>query len=105
MSIRYRAFAEPGRRLISVQVGGKEVQDDRRYTIAGCEREGEPLDVVCRHRGTHDVKVLPPMLHAALRSYLKAHPNISPMKEGRAAAVDFPPVLFSLDSLLAQHME
>lgn len=104
MSIRYRAFAQPGRRLISVHVGGKEVQDDQRYTIAGCEREGEPLDVVCRHRGTHDVKVLPPMLHAALRSYLKAHPSISPMKEGRAAAVDFPPVLFSLDSLLAQRM-
>lgn len=105
MSIRYRALAEPGRRLISVQVAGKEVQDDERYTIAGCEREGEPLDVICRHPGAHDPRILPQKIHAALRDYLKAHPCISPLREGRAVAVDFPPVLFSLDGWLAQRMK
>ncbi len=102
--MRYRAFAPPGQRLLSVQVGGQEVQDDRHYTIAGCEREGEPLDVVCRHRGTHDARVLPLKIHAALREYLQAYPTISPLRQGRASAVDLAPVLFSLDSLLAERM-
>lgn len=102
MTIRYRAFAEPGRRVLSVHVGGKEVEDDQHYTIAGCEREGEPLDVVCRHPGTHDARVLPEMIHAALSEYLKEHSTVSPLKDGRASAVDLDPVVFSLDALLAK---
>jgi sulfur-oxidizing protein SoxB len=100
LSLRYRAFASPGNRLLSVNVGGKEVEDDAHYRIAGCEREGEPLDVVCRHPGTHDARVLPQMVHAALRDYLTTHKAISPLKDGRASAIDVPPVVSSLDRLL-----
>lgn len=102
MVIKYRALAEPGKRLLSVEVDGKPVRDDEHYTIAGCERQGEPLDVVCRHRGTHDAKVLPQMIHAALQDYFQHHPTISPMRQGRAIAVDLPPVLFSLDAILSE---
>jgi 2',3'-cyclic-nucleotide 2'-phosphodiesterase (5'-nucleotidase family) len=101
MTMTYRARGKPGERLISVMVNGEEVRDDRRYTIAGCEREGEPMDVLCRHRGTHDTRVLPVMLHRAMTDYLKAHPVVSPEREGRAVAVDLSPVVFSQDAVVS----
>jgi 2',3'-cyclic-nucleotide 2'-phosphodiesterase (5'-nucleotidase family) len=101
MTLEYNANAAPGKRLISIRVGGNDAQDDAHYMLAGCEREGEPIDVVCRHKGTHDVKVLPVMLHAALKDYFKAHPVVSPMREGRAVAADLAPVVFSQDAVVS----
>ena len=101
MTMTYNAKALAGKRLKSVQVRGKEVEDEGHYTIAGCEREGEPVDVVCRHKGTHDTKMLPVMLHAALRDYFKAHPVVSPRREGRAVASDLAPVVFSQDAVVS----
>jgi sulfur-oxidizing protein SoxB len=101
MTMAYNASAEAGKRLTSVQVAGSEVEEEGHYTIAGCEREGEPVDVVCRHKGTHDAKMLPAMLHAALRDYFKAHPLVSPRREGRAVAADLAPVVFSQDAVVS----
>lgn len=97
----YEAKAPAGRRLRSVKVGGKEVTDDGRYTMAGCEREGEPLDVVCRHPGTHDVKVLPLSIHQTLLGYCGKHKVLAPKREGRAVAVDLPGKVFSQDQVLS----
>ena len=63
MTFEFRAFAERGKRIASIKVGGREIEENGRYTIAGCEREGEPLDVICRHPGVHDVEVLPMSIH------------------------------------------
>jgi len=101
MTMTYDANAAAGQRLKSVQVNGKEIRDDGHYTIAGCEREGEPIDVVCRHKGTHDAKMLPTMLHAALKDYFKRHPVVSPSREGRAVAADLAPLVFSQDAVVS----
>lgn len=101
LAMTYVALAPAGGRLKSVKVDGKEVDDEARYTIAGCERDGEPLDVVCRHRGTHDVKVLPRMLHESMLDYCRRHPELSPRREGRAVAVDLPREVFSQDRVLS----
>jgi hypothetical protein len=101
LSIVFKASAEPGRRLISVKVGGQDVEDQRRYTIAGCERDGEPVDVVCRHPGTHDARVLPLTLHAALKEHLAMHPVIGPRRGDREIATDLPRIVFSQDAALA----
>ena len=45
--------------MVSIRIKGREAEDDEHYTIAGCEREGEPIDVICRHRGAHDPQILP----------------------------------------------
>lgn len=100
LTMQYVVRLEPGKRLLSVQVNGREIEEERRYTVASCEREGEPLDVVCRIQGTHEVKVLPTQLHEAIRMYLKAHPTISPRREGRAYATDLAPVVFSQDAVV-----
>jgi 2',3'-cyclic-nucleotide 2'-phosphodiesterase (5'-nucleotidase family) len=101
MAMVFRASAEPGRRLVSVKVDGRDVEDDRRYTIAGCERDGEPLDTVCRHPGTHDARVLPMTVHQALRQYLKSHAVIAPRRDDREIATDLPRIVFSQDAALA----
>lgn len=102
LAMTYTAGAAAGKRLKSVTVAGKEVDDTARYTMAGCERDGEPLDVVCRHPGTYDVKVLPERLHEMLLGYCKKHPVLAPKREGRAVATDLPKVVFSQDEVLPQ---
>jgi 2',3'-cyclic-nucleotide 2'-phosphodiesterase (5'-nucleotidase family) len=101
LSMVFKASAEPGRRLVSVTVGGREIEDQRRYTIAGCERDGEPLDLVCRHPGTHDAQILPLTIHQALKQYLVANPVIAPRRDDRGIATDLPRVVFSQDAALS----
>jgi len=101
VTIIFNALAEKGRRLVSLKINGAEIEDERRYTIAGCEREGEPIDVICRHSGSHDAKVLSMTIHQALLEYFKAHPVVAPRREGRERALDLPPVVFSQDAVLA----
>jgi hypothetical protein len=100
MQMVFAAGESAGSRLREIEVGGRPVRDDARYTIAGCERAGEHLDVICRLKGAHDAEVLPMTVHQALRAYLKKHPIIAPRREGRARAVDLPPVVFSQDEVL-----
>ncbi len=101
LSLLLEARAQKGRRVVSMKINGREVEDDRRYTIAGCEREGEPIDVICRHRGSHEAKLLPFTIHEALQEYFKAHPVIAPRREGREKALDLPPTVFSQDAVFA----
>jgi S-sulfosulfanyl-L-cysteine sulfohydrolase len=101
MAFVFDAKADYGRRVISIKIGNMDVADDAHYTIAGCERDGEPLDVICRHRGSHDVLVLPMSIHEALGKYLKAHPVIALKRDGRERARDLPPEVFSQDAVLA----
>jgi S-sulfosulfanyl-L-cysteine sulfohydrolase len=101
MAIAFDALAGYGRRVVSIKINGREVEADGRYTIAGCEREGEPMDVICRHRGTHDPQVLPLSVHEALEEYLRVHPVIAPRRDGREIALDLPRAVFSQDAVLA----
>lgn len=101
MMLVFDARAAYRERVVSIKINGVEVKDDRRYTIAGCEREGEPLDVICRHRGTHEAEILPLSIHDALGEYLRAHPIIAPQRDGRERARDLPPAVFSQDAVLA----
>jgi S-sulfosulfanyl-L-cysteine sulfohydrolase len=101
MSMVFAVSAAPGRRLVSLKVNGRDVQDDAHYTIAGCEREGESIDVICRHPGAHEARRLPVTVHQALRQYLKVHPSVAPRREGRGIADDLPRTVFSQDAVLA----
>jgi S-sulfosulfanyl-L-cysteine sulfohydrolase len=102
MTITFNARAAPGQRLVAVKVNDREVEDGQRYTIAGCEREGEPMDMLCRHPGTHQPHILPLTVHQALKQYLNMHPVIAPRRDGREVALDLPPVVFSQDAVLAK---
>lgn len=97
----FSAFAPPGERLREIRVGGRVIEDATKYNLAGCERDGEPFDVVCRMKNVHAPEVLPMSIHAALRAYLKKHTVVAPHREGRSIATDLPREIFSQDALLA----
>ena len=102
VSMRFQAGAPAGHRLRELMVGGKKLDDAQHYTFAGCERAGEPLDVVCRLRGVHDVKVTAQSIHALLDGYLAKHPEVAPVRDGRAVATDLPARVFSQDAVIAR---
>ena len=54
MKVKLTAMNPPGERLVSLQVKGTDVKDDAKLTIGGCERDGEPLDMICRLKGAAD---------------------------------------------------
>lgn len=101
MKLTFEAHAAPGHRVRSIEVVGEPLRDDAKYTIAGCEREGEPVDMVCRIKGVHDAAVQPLTIHAALRSYLLAKHELRPVREGRSVAIDLPSKVFSQDEVLS----
>jgi S-sulfosulfanyl-L-cysteine sulfohydrolase len=101
MKIVFKARAPHGQRVVSIRIGDREVAENHRYTIAGCERDGEPLDVICRYRGAHDPQILPLSVHEALQQYLDAHPVIAPERDSREIALDLPRAIFSQDAVLA----
>jgi S-sulfosulfanyl-L-cysteine sulfohydrolase len=101
MTLKFAAKAPDGSRLREVLINNQPLQDNAHYTFAGCEREGEPLDVVCRMHGFHDVRVVSPSIHQALITYLQKHPVISPHREKREIAIDLPDKVFSQDKVLS----
>jgi len=95
MTVRFRADAPRGQRVESILVGGEPLDDDRLYTLAACEREGDAPDMLCRIPGAVETKLLPFDAHEAVRRYLARHPNATATREGRVVATDLPRVLRS----------
>jgi hypothetical protein len=84
-----------GQRVREVNVQGQPLVATQRYTVLGCEREGDPDNTVCRivdvanpHR--HDVTI-----HQVVTEYLAEHSPVAPVIEGRAVATDAPADLLS----------
>lgn len=102
LEMTFEAYAGPGQRVREILVDGKPVSDKGRYSIAGCEREGEPMDVVCRHRGTRNVEYVHPSIHGLMHAYFDSHPVIEPRVSGRSHAIDLPAHVFSQDGILAR---
>lgn len=105
VTMTFVAGAPAGRRLRALAVGGEPVSDDARYTVAGCERDGEPEDVLCRIRGVGDPEALPITIQQALEAYLARHPVVNPAIERRAVAIDLPARVPSQDDVLRDRGE
>jgi sulfur-oxidizing protein SoxB len=101
MQMWYEVHAKTGNRLREVRVAGRLLENDARYTVASCERRGEPLNTICRIKNVQDPNISPVLLHDSLLDYLKKHPVISPRREGRAYATDLAPVVFSQDAVVS----
>lgn len=93
LTLRFRAHAPRGQRLTALEVGGRPVEDDRLYTVAACEREGDTPDMLCRIPGARDTRTLELDAHEAVRRHLARHPRLSAALQGRAVGEDLPAVL------------
>jgi len=95
MKVTFRIHATMGNRVQEVTIGGRPLERDRIYTMLACEREGDPGDVLCRLIGVRDPRRVDARLHDVMIDYLARVSPVSPAVEGRAVAIDGPPVLLS----------
>ena len=95
MTLRFAAHAPEGHRVREIQVGGKPIEDDREYTLAACEREGDKPDTLCRIPHVREPRVLGFDAHEAIRHYLASHSPLQAPVRKRVVADDLPPVVRS----------
>ncbi|WP_342378538.1 bifunctional metallophosphatase/5'-nucleotidase [Myxococcus stipitatus] len=93
MTLRFKADAPKGQRLLALEVGGVPVEAERLYTVTACEREGDAPDMVCRIPGIQEPRVLEVDAHEAVRRFLAGKPRLQAELEGRAVGEDLPAVL------------
>jgi len=77
-----------GQRVREVTVKGQPLVGDKKYTVLGCEREGDPDNTVCRIAGVADPRRLDFTVHQVITEYLARHSPVAPTIEGRAVATD-----------------
>ncbi|MFY7945358.1 MAG: bifunctional metallophosphatase/5'-nucleotidase, partial [Bacteroidia bacterium] len=78
MQLKFYAFNENGKRVESVEINGSPLELDKEYSISACEREGDPMDMICRMRGVKNVSRAADTLHSILLEYLKANSPVTP---------------------------
>ena len=93
--VKFTIARPMGRRLREVQVQGKPLVPSRRYTVLGCEREGDPDNTVCRIVSVSDPHRIDLTVHQVVTEYLARHSPVAPIIEGRAVATDAPADLLS----------
>jgi len=88
MKISFKAFEENGKRVKNVEVNGEPLDLSKIYRICACEREGDPVDMLCRMRGVFDPINTPFTLHSALKEYLSVNSPVTPSPPISAKVLD-----------------
>jgi len=95
MTLRFAAHAPDGHRVREIRVGGDLLEDDRVYSVAACEREGDEPDKLCRIPHVSEPRVLGLDAHEAVRKYLARHSPLPAPERKRVVADDLPAVVRS----------
>lgn len=95
MEITFNAFGETGKRVQTVNVKGAPIDDSKLYSILACERDGDPVDMLCRMKGVVEPKNTTSTLHTVMIDYLKNNSPVTPTPAKSAKALDAPDTLLS----------
>lgn len=76
-----------GQRVVEIRVGGHAIDWNRWYTIAACEREGDPDNRLCRIQPVADARSLSIDAHQAVKLYFKKHSPLKPLNERRVEVI------------------
>jgi 2',3'-cyclic-nucleotide 2'-phosphodiesterase (5'-nucleotidase family) len=95
MQVTFTIGNEKGKRVQQVCIKGEQIDLDRTYTMVACEREGDPDNMLCRMKNTHNPVSQGIMLHDVLEEYLAEFSPVAPKVEGRAIATDAPATLLT----------
>lgn len=95
MEVNFTIGRENGKRVNSITVGGRPLEQDKSYTIVACEREGDPDTTLCRIENVKNPNQLGLTLHQVVEEYLAEHSPIEPKLEGRVTATDAPGTLLT----------
>ena len=95
MSANFTMNNELGKRVNWIKVGKSPIDLERTYTIAACEREGDPDHVLCRLEHVKNPRLAGITMHTILREYFGKFSPVAPKVEGRITATDAPQTLLS----------
>lgn len=95
MTANFTMHNEMGKRVNWIKVGGKPIDLDRYYTIAACEREGDPDHTLCRLEHVRNPRLAGVTMHTILRDYFARFSPVAPKVEGRITATDAPQDILS----------
>ncbi|MDX1902777.1 MAG: 5'-nucleotidase C-terminal domain-containing protein [Thermonemataceae bacterium] len=90
MKVEFKAFGEKGKRVQKVMIKGEVLQEDKVYTVAACQRDGDPDDMLCRIKGVFAAQNKPITLHKMMENYLRANSPVTPTPLKNAIALDAP---------------
>jgi 2',3'-cyclic-nucleotide 2'-phosphodiesterase (5'-nucleotidase family) len=93
--VKFTIGKPAGERVREVKVQSRPLVASQRYTVLGCEREGDPDTTVCRIVGVSNVRRHDVTVHQVVMEYLAEHSPVAPVIEGRAVATDAPADLLS----------
>ncbi len=95
MGVSFNAFAEKGKRVKEVTIGGQALDLKKVYSICACERDGDPADMLCRIKAVANVQNTPHTLHSLMKEYLAANSPVTPTPPMAAKILDAPQTLLS----------
>lgn len=100
LTVEFQAGAPEGSRIKAVAVAGRPLELDRAYVIGGCDREGEPLETICRVRDIKNARYVKGSAHSALADYIHKRSPLNLARDGRVRASDLPDSVWSQYGLL-----
>ncbi len=95
MEVNFTADKPKGERVNWIKIKGKKMEPTKLYSVIACDREGDPVDTLCRIEKVQNPKLLGINLHDIMREYLKKFSPVSPKVEGRIHCTDKPIDLLS----------
>lgn len=95
LELKFDSSGEAGKRIQEIRIKGKPLDLNKTYTMASCNRTGEPLTTMCRLKNASEVSIETYTLHDAVEAYLKEVGTVSPKLDGRSIATDLGPGAFS----------
>ncbi|HWB63439.1 MAG TPA: bifunctional metallophosphatase/5'-nucleotidase [Chitinophagales bacterium] len=95
MELKFTIGRDPGKRIDEVKISGHLLDISRTYTVAACEREGDPDSLLCRIKDVKNARHAGYKLHDVMIDYLAVHSPVAPKIEGRAIASDAPSTLLT----------
>ena len=95
MTANFTIRNEKGKRVNWIKIGKKPIDLQKTYLIAACEREGDPVDTLCRLEKVKNPRRANATMHNILREYFAEFSPVAPKVEGRITATDAPQDLLS----------
>ncbi len=95
MKMTFKAHEDMGKRVQSIEIAGKSLELDKEYSIAACERDGDPETMLCRIPNVKNGKNTPYSLHQVMRDYVSQNSPITPTPHGNVTILDEPQTLLS----------
>ncbi len=95
MKVSFYAFAEKGKRVQEITIGGLPIDLKKSYSICACERDGDPADMLCRMKNVANTNNTSHTLHTVMKEYLAANSPVTPTPPMAATILDGPQTLLT----------